>query len=471
MIQSYFLIYIRRITLLIFSLVAITSIQLQAEELPMKVAVIEFDSKGNFDIPYAGSIVAEWMISELGKIESFTLVERVLLKKVIAEQQLSDTGLLDEEKSSAELGKIYGVDAIITGSVLKWQQSITITARLIDTSSGSILRTSSVTARHISKVPQLIRKLALDISGGQSQENTSPSTNKSAQAMISSPAMRLAVEPAGQSSSTKSTTRAWLEEITGIHFIWIKPGCFVMGQSRQMSPDEQKNTPLYYPDENPAHRVCLDGFWLAQTETSNGQFRALQPGHDSGEHLSYDLNHDSQPAVMVSWQEARAFATSLTAQYENMGATFRLPSEAEWEYAARATSSTSFAWPADEICRRANGYDRKAAETLQVEKITPLSCDDGAPVSAPVASYLANSFELYDMTGNVWEWVEDVYNPDAYLNHDRDNPLYLGMGTNRVNRGGSWQDGLSRLRISSRGQQIPEQGSKNIGFRLVMERK
>jgi len=453
--RTHFLSGVGSIILLILPLLFISPHLLQAEEPVKKVAVIEFDCKGNFDIPYAGSIVAEWMVSELDKLNSFILIERVLLKKVIFEQQLGVTGLLDEEQTSAQLGKIFGVDAIITGSVFKWQQSITITARLIDTSSGSILRASSITARHINKVPQLIKKLALELSGVEAERTTAQPEARPKKIFNPPPALHAAEEDILQQAPEQTIAREWLEEITGIHFIWIKPGCFVMGQAR--TPGQKSQSPqLYYPDENPAHRVCLEGFWMAKTETTNKQFQTLQPDHDSGVYSSYLLNHDNQPAVMVSWQDAQAFAASLTEHYENMGATFRLPSEAEWEYAARAGGHGNYPWPASDICKRTNGYDQSAAQALQ-EEIAPLECNDGNVVSAPVASYPANSLGLYDMIGNVREWGEDVYNPDAYLNHDLNNPL--------------WLDDISSLRTSKRDRHPQEQADYHIGFRLVMERK
>lgn len=426
--------------------------QLWAGENKKKVAVIEFDTKGDFAIPYAGSIVAEWMISELGKLDSFTLVERVLLKKVIAEQQLGQTGLLSQDKSSTQLGKIFGVDAIITGGVLKWQQSITITARLIDASSGSILRTSSVTARHINQAPQLIGKLARDLSGLQSAPPSPPPI--STPIMGAMPKMRLTPEPASQPHPP--TLRQWQEELSGITFVWIKGDCFVMGQSPVNTPDA-RSASLFYSDENPAHRVCLDGFWLANTEISNGQYRQLRPEHNSGQSKGHDLNGDNLPAVMISWQEARAFAAELNDQYANKGASFRLPTEAEWEYAARAGSSSPFPWPQHELCQRANSQ-------------TP-PCADGHAGAAPVSAYQANAFGLANMLGNVWEWVEDIYNSTAYLQHDRNNPLYLGVGNSRVIRGGSWQDETAQLRSANRSHHDPGQASPVIGFRLVMERK
>lgn len=453
-----------------------------AKKRRIKVAVVEFDTKGNFAIPYAGSIVAEWMISELGGLNTFALVERVLLKKVIAEQELAESGFLADNSTGTKLGRLYGVDAIVTGSILKWQQRITITARLIDTLNGTILRTASATARHISQAPRLINQLARQLSGLQPARNeTSGTIRNREEALLPLHAVQ---EPESVSASrdlpaaasarkmdtAANTVRFWREEITGMRFMWIEPGCFIMGQSDYEQDTPSGDSIIFHPEENPAHRVCLEGFWIAETETTNDEYRRLVPGHDSGSFRGMSLNGERQPVVMVNWQQARVFAGILNEHYAGLGASFRLPSEAEWEYAARAGSRGRFPWTGMDICRMANTLDRRAARLVK-EPVRAAACDDGHAVTAPVAAYAPNHWGLYDMAGNVREWVEDIYNQRAYLYHEEKNPLYLGVGQARGVRGGSWQDGPERLRCSSRMGQPPENGSVNTGFRLVMERR
>lgn len=465
----------------------------------LKVAVVEFDTRGNFAIPYAGSIVAEWMINELGHRHLFSLVERVLLKKVLAEQELAEQGFLSSGHNTTRLGELYGVDAIVTGSILKWQQEITITARLIDTTSGEIIRTASASARHISQAPRLISRLATELTTTPQQITASQKTvpdspdmtspgpehtrtesgppvgpiSPKGQADISSsdiPVNALLPVAAEEAQVTNHGNRYWREEITGIRFVWIEPGCFIMGQSKADENDGISTSQIYHEEENPAHRVCLDGFWIAETETTNAQYRAIYREHASGSFRGVSLDMDNQPVLMVSWQDARAFASLLTRRYQEMGASFRLSTEAEWEYAARAGTGGNYPWERTGICRMANGFDSGAYDAVQGE-ISRMKCNDGHALTAPVASYPPNAWGLYDMIGNVREWVQDVFNENAYLAHSEQNPVYLGVGTMRVTRGGSWLDGAERLRSSARTGVMPETRSAFTGFRLVMERK
>lgn len=130
----------------------------------MRVAVVEFDVKGNLGIEDAGAIIAEWMIGSIHKTKEYDLKERVLLKKVLSEQDLGMSGLIDG-KTASKIGEIYGVKGIITGSVLKWGKTISVTARLIDTSNGSILKTATVKSTDIDSIPDRIDDVALIIAG------------------------------------------------------------------------------------------------------------------------------------------------------------------------------------------------------------------------------------------------------------------------------------------------------------------
>ncbi len=134
----------------------------------INVAVLEFDVKGDLGIQDAGSIIAEWMINSVHKTNEYNLKERVLLKKILVEQNLGMSGIVDK-KTASKIGQIYGVKGIITGSVIKWGKTISVTARLIDTDNGSILKTAKVTTTNIEKIPDEIDDLALIIAGKQSE--------------------------------------------------------------------------------------------------------------------------------------------------------------------------------------------------------------------------------------------------------------------------------------------------------------
>lgn len=130
----------------------------------MDIAVVEFDVRGDLGIEDAGAIIAEWMISAIGRTEKYNLKERIVLKKILEEQQLGLTGVIDEQTTS-KIGKVYGVQGLVTGSVIKWGDVISVTVRLIDTETGSILKTADVKTTNVNDIPTHIETLAAVIAG------------------------------------------------------------------------------------------------------------------------------------------------------------------------------------------------------------------------------------------------------------------------------------------------------------------
>jgi formylglycine-generating enzyme required for sulfatase activity len=269
-------------------------------------------------------------------------------------------------------------------------------------------------------------------------------------------------EGAARGEKSLRTLKTWKEPVSGLDFVWIPGGCFLMG-----SPQSEKNRA---EDEGPVHEVCVDGFWMSRTEVTNRQFRNFQKDHDSRSYAGHSLNGDSQPAVFVTWLDANNFAQWLTGQ--NGGQyTFRLPTEAEWEYACRAGTETPRYWGEDESkgCMYENVADLTAQKQLGMD--TFFECDDGYAATAPVGSFQPNPFGLYDMLGNVLQWCADVYGVDSYVRHDRSNPQFTdeSMGQSRVIRGGSWHGGPDSIRCATRGSGLPEGMNDDLGFRIIRE--
>ncbi len=144
----------------------------------MRVAVVEFDEKGDLDIKDAGAIIADWLITALASDNRFDLKAReVLLKKVLQEQALAQTGIIDQQ-SAVSIGQVYGVEAIITGTVSKWGKTIKVDARLIDTKTGSVIRVADIEAMDSDDIPKQIKWLAAKISHAQPQGESAANTAK-----------------------------------------------------------------------------------------------------------------------------------------------------------------------------------------------------------------------------------------------------------------------------------------------------
>lgn len=246
----------------------------------------------------------------------------------------------------------------------------------------------------------------------------------------------------------------WTEPNTGLEFVYLQGDCFQMG-----SPDGEAGR----DSDEKRHRVCVDGFWLAKTEVSNAQYRRFKPAHDSGEYKDHSLNGDAQPAVKVSWQDAVAFTEWLNQRAQGRFE-FRLPTEAEWEYAARGEATTARFWGDDPAwaCRYANVADQSAKK--QWNDWTIHDCDDGFAVTAPVGRFQANGFGLFDMLGNVWEWTCSEYD-EGYGGEEKQCSSKNHANGRRVLRGGSWNDGPARVRSADRILITPGRRFGELGFR------
>jgi formylglycine-generating enzyme required for sulfatase activity len=252
-------------------------------------------------------------------------------------------------------------------------------------------------------------------------------------------------------------TAGFVDPTTGMEFVLVKGGCFKMGDSSGEGEI----------DEKPVHEVCLGDFAISKYEVTNAQYRLFMKSHSSGNHGGDDLNGDNQPVVSVNYRDdAVQYARWLS---EKSGKRYRLPTEAEWEYAARAGTSTRNYWGdiSSKACSYANVLDMASKRAFSAFGPDNHKCRDGYKVSAPVGSFKPNAFGLYDMMGNVWEWTSDWYDEGYYKKSPRDNPQGPSSGWARVIRGGGWNSGSRLIRSSRRTYVDPGFSLDNLGFRLV----
>ncbi|MCF8023952.1 MAG: SUMF1/EgtB/PvdO family nonheme iron enzyme [Desulfobacteraceae bacterium] len=237
----------------------------------------------------------------------------------------------------------------------------------------------------------------------------------------------------------------WVDPAVGMVFVWVPTGVFQMGSGTW---DGEGNK-----DELPLHEVFLDGFWLGKYPVTQEHWKKVMTGmlwyKVRGKNPSWFKKGGDYPVEQVSWNDARDFIQKLTAI--NKGRYhFRLPTEAEWEYASRS-----------------GGRREKYAGGNPPEKIAWYSANSGM-ATHPVGRLAPNGLNLYDMSGNVYEWCADTYNEEAYRYHEYKNPIFSKEGPRRVIRGGSWCNFPRELRCSYRASVSPDFNGNYLGLRVVM---
>jgi formylglycine-generating enzyme required for sulfatase activity len=228
----------------------------------------------------------------------------------------------------------------------------------------------------------------------------------------------------------------------GLIYVWVPAGSFMMG----CSPGDDQ----CFNEEKPEHQVSISkGFWIGQAEVTVEAYkrfagiaedRKLAPGNASSGARSAGRQDDGKdmPIVNVTWDEASNYCKWIGG---------RLPTEAEWEYAARAGSTTSRYGELDDIA----WYEKNSGNTIH-----------------PVGQKQANQFGLFDMLGNSWEWVNDWYDGKYYLSSPESDPPGPENGQMHGLRGGSWLNGAKLVRVSDRGRSTPELRFNYFGLRCVL---
>ena len=323
--------------------------------------------------------------------------------------------------------------------------------------------------------------------------------------------MCLALLPACAAAEPVQPTSHAIGNILDMKFILVPAGEFMMGSAESPQalaaayPQLKHARFLDLADEAPVHRVRIKrAFYLGQHEVTVGQFRRFlqasgyrpeseadgtggygyNPDYDpdrsesgdafEGRDLRYSWRNpgfaqgDDHPVVNVSWNDAAAMARWLS---ETEGQTYRLPTEAEWEYAARAGTRTRYHSGDDpaSLLKAANVFDIDAARNWAKWRDMALAGHDGFAFTAPVGSFAPNNFGLYDMHGNVWEWCADWHGDDYYAHSPTDDPTGPASGTVRVRRGGSWHTWPFYARASYRNWNSAKTRYTLVGFRLVRE--
>lgn len=253
--------------------------------------------------------------------------------------------------------------------------------------------------------------------------------------------------------------KTFKEPVTGMELAPVKGGCFQMGDTfgdgdgfaffsdtqRVAQMEKEKASVGVYSAEKPVHEVCVNDFYIGKYEVTQKQWQDVM-----GDNPSYFRNCDDCPVANISWNDTEEFINKLN---QKTGKNYRLPTEAEWEYAARS-----------------GGKNEKYAGGNDIDSIAWYSSNSGSKIH-PVGQKQPNGLGIYDMSGNVWEWVQDWYDENYYQNSPKDNPKGANGSAYRILRGGSWFSIPLNLRTANRSRLEPADRISDHGFRLAFPLK
>ncbi|MFA4907980.1 MAG: SUMF1/EgtB/PvdO family nonheme iron enzyme [archaeon] len=412
------------------------------------IAVIDFEGK-NVSKDDASALTDRLRL-ELFMLGKFVVLEREKMDAILKEQGFQQSGCTSDA-CAVEVGQLLAVEQMVVGSISKVGQTYSVTARLIGVEKGNMIGGGKCDLKgDIGDVMTCLSDVAAQLAGNQPI-------------------------PSAQKPQTQKQTDG--------NMVFVKGGTFQMG-----SNDGQD-------DEKSVHTVTVSDFWMGKYEVTVTEFEKFvsetgyQTDAEKGDgsycwtgsawekkagvnwrcdaqgnvRRSSELNH---PVIHVSWNDAKAYCDWLS---RKTGKTYRLPTEAEWEYAARSGGKNyKYSWGnfGPEGKRGGNVADESAKRVWNCSWAWE-GYDDGFAFTAPVGSFEPNELGLYDMTGNVWEWCADWYDAKYYQKSPQTDPQGPSSGMDRVLRGGSWNGEPISVRWPNRDGNQPDNRSDSSGFRVL----
>ncbi len=360
--------------------------------------------------------LSESIRRELVRSGKYKVINRGDMNEILGEQMFQISGCISGQCTGIiEAGRLLDVGKIIMGSINVVGKTYYLSLSLIDVKTGNIERVSEDKCK--CEVDDLIEssKRVIKRLMGERLAEDQPETMPTASSM---PA-----KTGGEASAVN------------MEFVLVKGGCYQMGDSFGDG----------YADERPVHEVCVNDFFMGKYDVTQGQWKELMGDNPS----EFNLCGDNCPVENISWNDTQGFIEKLK---QRIGKNYRLPTEAEWEYAARS-----------------GGKKERWAGTNSESELGEYAWFDAnsGDKTHPVGKKKPNGLGLYDMSGNVWEWCQDLYHENYYKNSPKNNPSGPDSGTNRVLRGGSWFNGAGYTRTEKRLSIIPDYRDSNDGFRLV----
>lgn len=398
-----------------------------------KVRIAVFDPIATFAINDGTDvIVREITSSTVVNSGMYDVIDRMTLNKLAEEQNFARNGMMDETQA-VQIGKIAGASKVLFSVLASSGTRNMLTTKLIDVLTGTVEKQQYKLIDQSMDIVLEVENLTKALIGGKMPTRTITTTTYSQTGYASQPA------PAANQDFTET---AW-----GINMkmIWVEGGDFLMGCTSEQGGDCGS-------DEQNVRRVTVDGFYIGMLEVTQSQWEKVvgtsiyQQKSKAGGSSTYGVGPD-YPMYYVSWDEAMEFCRLLS---NKTGRTYTLPTEAQWEYAARGGNKNEGA---------------KYAGSNMIDAVAWYTDNSGSSTHI-VGSKRANALGIYDMSGNVWEWCKDWY-ANSYVSYDTNNPVGPSSGSYRVSRGGSWRYSASDCRVAYRNFNSPGERGISFGFRVV----
>lgn len=393
-----------------------------------RLAVLDLDQSGvESDLAFSMSVVLRDELFALGEYEVLSREDLMALARRLSLQQAAGDECADDQ-CLVSYGRSLGTRFMVAGVLSKVGNTYSVSLRLLDTEGESAGVVNRVYERCKCSQDELFDTVA--VAAAKLLGKKPPV----AAAAVVNPLPAVAVTAVAASAPLGNFT----DTITGMEFVQVPGGCFQMGDTF----GDGKS------DELPVHEACLDSFAIGKYEVTQGQWQAVIGGNPSRFQKG-----DNFPVENVSWEDAQAFIAKLNKQ---SGRSYRLPTEAEWEFAARS-----------------GGKKERYAGGDNVEEYAWYERNSGFS-TRPVGGRKANGLGIHDMSGNVWEWCQDWSDSRYYAASPRNNPPGPGTGSYRAVRGGSWLDSPFQVRSANRFRGTPvrndfqDQRALYLGFRLVL---
>lgn len=422
----------KRLLTIILSLCYLSAI---AQTPVKKVAILEtVDKMGN--VPYGVLLqVRSSLTYAISSNAGYEGYDRVDMAAITGEQNFQRTGMVSDEQIK-RLGEMTGAAyVLIAEAALYDDQNIIIAAKILDVETGGVISSTppAVAPKDPTKMAEACIRCSQTLVGGKMPTRTTTTTTYSQTGYASQPA------PAANQDFTET---AW---DVNMKMIWVEGGDFLMGCTSEQGNCES--------DEQNVRRVTVDGFYIGMLEVTQSQWEKVvgtsiyQQKSKADASSTYGVGPD-YPMYYVSWDEAMEFCRLLS---NKTGRTYTLPTEAQWEYAARGGNKNEGA---------------KYAGSNMIDAVAWYTDNRGSYSTHIVGSKRANALGIYDMSGNVWEWCKDWY-ANSYVSYDTNNPVGPSWGSSRVYRGGSWLSNASNCRVAYRHANFPGNRRSYLGFRVV----